>query len=56
MPRGAIMILWFTTTEFSYTSPKMSPPEMWSPTLKLTGLKSHLIVRFSAVVLMPRGM
>jgi hypothetical protein len=47
------MILWLSTKEFSNTLPKMSPPEMWSPTLNFDGLKSHLISRERAWVLIP---
>lgn len=44
------MILWSSRSEFSYTRPKMSPPVMWSPTLKSAGLKSHFAVRDNASV------
>lgn len=50
---GGSMILWLSIKEFSYTEPKMSPPEIWSPTLNWAGLKSHEIPRSSAWVLIP---
>ena len=51
--RGGSRILWLSTSEFSYTLPKISPPEMWSPTLKAAGLKSQLMCRSRDWVLIP---